>query len=170
MALAHFIMLVHELLNEDPDMVPKEAPLIVLDSKSAMCMANNVKDTIYIRHIARRMHFLRNGEKCKMHKMDLCEGGLQFSSLTIIYFILGVRSGSLKLLVPIYANCRPPSHQSILCILNFYPFLTKFILLAMCLVCLLSLPFLSMHIADLLSKTIKGASFGTMYGFSFSNS
>ena len=39
MALAHFIMLVHELLNEDPDMVPKEAPLIVLDSKSAMCMA-----------------------------------------------------------------------------------------------------------------------------------
>ena len=32
MALAHFRMLVHELLNEDPDMVPKEAPLIVLDS------------------------------------------------------------------------------------------------------------------------------------------
>ena len=30
MALAHFRMLVHELLNEDPDMVPKEAPLIVL--------------------------------------------------------------------------------------------------------------------------------------------
>ena len=26
-------------------MVPKEAPLIVLDSKSAMCMANNGKDT-----------------------------------------------------------------------------------------------------------------------------
>ena len=35
MALAHFRMLVAELLNEDPDMVPKEAPLIVLDSKSA---------------------------------------------------------------------------------------------------------------------------------------
>ena len=30
--LAHFRMLVAELLNEDPDMVPKEAPLIVLDS------------------------------------------------------------------------------------------------------------------------------------------
>ena len=28
MALAHFRMLVHELLNEDPDIVPKEAPLI----------------------------------------------------------------------------------------------------------------------------------------------
>ena len=31
MALAHFRMLVHELLNEDPYMVPKEDPLIVLD-------------------------------------------------------------------------------------------------------------------------------------------
>ena len=69
MDLAHFIMLVHELLNEDPDMVPKEAPLIVLDSKAAMCMAKNVRDTKHTRHIARRMHFVMNGEKCKMHKI-----------------------------------------------------------------------------------------------------
>ena len=61
MALAHFRMLVHELLNEDPDMVPKEAPLIVLDSKSAMCMAKNGKDTKHTRHISRIMHFVRNG-------------------------------------------------------------------------------------------------------------
>ena len=53
MALAHFRMLVHELLNEDPDMVPKEAPLIVLDIKSAMCMSKNGKDTKHTRHIAR---------------------------------------------------------------------------------------------------------------------
>ena len=77
MALAHFRMLVHELLNEDPDMVPKEAPLIVLDSKYAMCMAKNGRDTKHTRHIARRMHFVRNGENCKMHKIYLCEGGLQ---------------------------------------------------------------------------------------------
>ena len=77
MALAHFRMFIHELLNEDPDMVPKEAPLIVLDSKSAMCIAKNGKDTKHTRHIARRMRFLRNGEKCKMHKIDWCEGGLQ---------------------------------------------------------------------------------------------
>ena len=73
MALSHFRMLIHELLNEDPDMVPEEDPLIVLDSKSAMCMANNGKDTKYTRHVARRMHFVRNGEKCKMHKIDWCE-------------------------------------------------------------------------------------------------
>ena len=60
MVLAHFRMLVHELLNEDPDMVPKETTLIVLDSKSAMCMAENGKDTKHTRHIARRMHLVRN--------------------------------------------------------------------------------------------------------------
>ena len=44
-ALAHFRMLVHESFSEDPDMVPKEAPLIVLGRKSAICMANNGNDT-----------------------------------------------------------------------------------------------------------------------------
>ena len=81
MALAHFRMLVAELLNEDPDMVPKEAPLIVLDRKSSMCMAKNARDTKHTRHIARRMHFVRNGEKCKMHKIEWCEGGLQLAGI-----------------------------------------------------------------------------------------
>ena len=40
-------------------------------------MANNVKDAKHTRHIARRMHSVRNGEKCKMHKIDWCEGGLK---------------------------------------------------------------------------------------------
>ena len=81
MALAHFRMLIHELLNKDPDMVPEEAPLIVLDIKSAMCMAKNGKDTKHTRHITRRMHFVRNGEKCKMHKIDWCERGLQLADI-----------------------------------------------------------------------------------------
>ena len=83
MALAHFRMLVAELLNEDPDMVPKEAPLIVLDIKSAMYMSKNGKDTKHTGHIARIMIFLRNGEKCKMHKIDWCEGGLQLADIGI---------------------------------------------------------------------------------------
>ena len=77
MDFTHFRMLIHELLKKDPNMVPKEAPLIVLDSKYAMCMANNGKDTKHTRHIARIMHLVRNGEKCKMQEIDLCEGGLQ---------------------------------------------------------------------------------------------
>ena len=63
MALAHFRMLIHELLNKDLDIVPEEAPLIVLDSKSSMCMAKNGKDTKHTRQIARMMHFVSNGEK-----------------------------------------------------------------------------------------------------------
>ena len=62
MDLAHFRMLIHELLNEDPDMVPKEAPLILLDSKYAMCMSKNGKDTKHTRHISRRNYLVRNGE------------------------------------------------------------------------------------------------------------
>ena len=70
MALAHLRMLIHELLNKDPYIVPEESPLIFLDSKSAMCMAKNGKDTKHTRHIVRRMHFVRNGEKFKIHKID----------------------------------------------------------------------------------------------------
>ena len=81
MALEHFRMLIHELLNEDPYMVPKEDPLIVLDSKSSMRMAKNGKDTKHTRHISRRMHFVRNGEKCNMQKIDWYEGGLQLADI-----------------------------------------------------------------------------------------
>ena len=48
MALAHFRILFHELLNKDPDIVPEESPLIVLDRKSAMCMDKNGKVTKHI--------------------------------------------------------------------------------------------------------------------------
>ena len=41
-----------------------------------MCMAKNGKDTKYTRHIERITNFASNGENCKMHKIDLCEGGL----------------------------------------------------------------------------------------------
>ena len=58
MALAHFRMLIQEFLNKDPDIVTEEAPLIVLDSKSAIYMAKNGKYTKHTIHIARRMHFV----------------------------------------------------------------------------------------------------------------
>ena len=77
MSLAHFRMLIRELLNKDPEIVPEKDPLIVLDSKSSMRMDKNGKDTKHTRHISRRMHFVRNGEKCKMHKINWCEGGLK---------------------------------------------------------------------------------------------
>ena len=81
MALAYFRMLIHEFFKKDADIVPYEASLIFLDSESDMCMANNGKDTKHIRQIARRTHFVRNGEKFKMHKIDWCEGGLQLADI-----------------------------------------------------------------------------------------
>ena len=69
------------MLNKNPDIVPEEAPLIILDSKSDMCMAKNVKDTKQTRRIARRIRFVSNEEKCKMHKIDWCGGGLQLSDI-----------------------------------------------------------------------------------------
>ena len=63
MDLARFRILFHELLDKDTYIVPEEATLIVLDSNSAMCTTNNVKDTKNTRNIARRMNFVRNAEK-----------------------------------------------------------------------------------------------------------
>ena len=56
-------MLIHELLSKDLYIVPEEATMIVLDSKSAIYMAKNCKDTKHTRHIARIMNLVRNGEK-----------------------------------------------------------------------------------------------------------
>ena len=87
MDIAYFSMLIHELLNKDPDIVPEEYPLNILDSKSTMCMANNGKDTKHTRHITRRIHFVRNGEECRMHKIDWCEGGLQLAYIATKNFV-----------------------------------------------------------------------------------
>ena len=81
MALANLWMLIHEFLNKDPDIVPEEASQIVLDSKSAICMAKNVKDTKHTRKIARIFNLVRNGKNCNIHKIDWYEGGLQFADI-----------------------------------------------------------------------------------------
>ena len=94
----------------------------------------------------------------------------QLSSLTVIYFILGFKSFSPTVLVAISAKGRPPSHQSILCILQFSPFHTKCTLLEMCLVCLVSLPCLAIQTSDLLPNIIRGASYGTISGSLFKKS
>ena len=79
--LAHFVMLNNELMNKDPNGVPDEAPLNILDSKSLMCIANNINDTKNTRYIAIIIHFLLNGEECNMHKTVWCEGGLKLADI-----------------------------------------------------------------------------------------
>ena len=58
MALANFVILNNELMDKDLDVVPKHAPLIILDIELAVCIDKNGKDTKQTRHISRRMHFV----------------------------------------------------------------------------------------------------------------
>ena len=44
-------------------------------------MDKNGNDTKHTRHISSRIHFVRNGEKCKMHKIDWCEGGIKLADI-----------------------------------------------------------------------------------------
>ena len=53
-----------------------------MDSKYSMCMAKNGNENKHTRHIARRIRFVINKEKCNMHKIDCCGGGMQFSDIS----------------------------------------------------------------------------------------
>ena len=81
MDLAHFRILIHEFLRKDPDIVPEEDSKIILDIKSAVCMAKNGKYTKKTRNTSRRVQFVRNVDKRKMHKIEWCEGGLQLENI-----------------------------------------------------------------------------------------
>ena len=79
MSLAHSRMLNNEFLKKNPDVVPEQAPLIILDGKSSICMADNDKDTKHTRHISRRMNFVINDEECNIQNTVWFEGGLQLA-------------------------------------------------------------------------------------------
>ena len=74
-------------MNKDLDIVPEEARLVLLDSKSSVCMAKDGKDTKHTKHIEIIFYFVRNGENCKMHKIDWCEGGLKLADIVTKNFV-----------------------------------------------------------------------------------
>ena len=74
-------MITHELLDKDPYIVIEEAYLIILEIKSDVCAANNGKDTKHTRKISRRVHFVSNGENCKVHNIIWCSGGKKFADI-----------------------------------------------------------------------------------------
>ena len=71
----------NELLNKYSDIFSEEAPPIIFDSKSAVCMANYGKYTNKTRRIAIKVNFARNCENFKMNKIDWCEGGMQLADI-----------------------------------------------------------------------------------------
>ena len=44
-------------------------------------MAKNSKDKNQKRHIARRVNFVGNGEKCKMYKVKWCDEGMKLAEI-----------------------------------------------------------------------------------------
>ena len=98
------------------------------------------------------------------------ELSLSFQDLPWYIWILGFKLFSPTFLVANYFNCRPPSHKSILCMLHFLPFIKKYILLEIWLVCLVYLPFLYIQASDFLSIIIRGDVSGTISWSLFKNS
>ena len=65
MALVYFRMLFHEILKKYPDIVPEESSLIILESKSDVCMSKNGKGINHTRHFVRIVNFCKEWRKVK---------------------------------------------------------------------------------------------------------
>ena len=72
MALARFRVLIHDFFNKDPDIVPQEAPIIILNGKSDFFMAKNGKDINHTSYFPRRVNFVR---------IYWCKGGLKMADI-----------------------------------------------------------------------------------------
>ena len=67
MALPHFRMIDNKFMNKDTYVVPEQAPLIILYSKSSIYMTKNGKDTKHTIHIPKIMNFetINSAKFCK---------------------------------------------------------------------------------------------------------
>ena len=74
-------MINNEWSNKDSYVVPEQSPLIILYSKTDVCMDNNDKDTKHTRKFSRRVHFVINGEDWNINEKMWCEGGLQLADI-----------------------------------------------------------------------------------------
>ena len=79
--IAHFRIIISKLFNNDQDVVPEQEYIIILDIKSAICMANNNKESKHTRHISRRINFIRNGEEFNFLKTVWCKGDLKLADI-----------------------------------------------------------------------------------------
>ena len=61
MNLSNLRILNNELLNKDSNVVPEQAPIIILDRNLDISMDMNGNETKHIRHISRGINLVRNG-------------------------------------------------------------------------------------------------------------
>ena len=77
MDLEYFRMLNIEFLDKDPDVVPEQAPLIILGRKSGICVDNHIKYNKRTINIDRRINLVRNGKEFNLHKKVWYNRGMQ---------------------------------------------------------------------------------------------
>ena len=63
-------MLIDNILNKDPAIVPESAHLIILNRKCTFFIVKNGEDTKHTRNISRRLHFMRNSKNAKCTGLD----------------------------------------------------------------------------------------------------
>ena len=78
---AHYRMTNIGMMNKVPYLVPDHAHPIIMESNSALCMANNGKGKKHTRHISRIINFIINCEDLYMYKTVWCEGCLEISDI-----------------------------------------------------------------------------------------
>ena len=76
MDLSHFRMINNEFLNRYTYVVPEQAPLVILDIKSDVYIANNGMDTKHTRPLSIIVCFVINGDGYNFNKTVWFEGGL----------------------------------------------------------------------------------------------
>ena len=88
MAIAHFRVLINQLFNKDPDRVPQEDPLIILDSKSAVCMNINGKDTNHTSQISIIVNIVSNYENTKFTRFTSVKKVYNWQELQLIMLVI----------------------------------------------------------------------------------
>ena len=81
MAAAHVHMLLYDMkylgtkrYNEKQLALPNPPTIIMVDNESACKMSINDKLTKHTRHISRRYHYVREGYKLGVHRLQWCPG------------------------------------------------------------------------------------------------
>ena len=77
MALVNLRVLINELVIKYLDIFPKTVPIIILYSKSGVCMVKSGKYTEITRHIDRRIRLVRNDDNGKTQRIVWRQRGLQ---------------------------------------------------------------------------------------------
>ena len=89
MAAAHLHMLLYDIkylgtksYNDTQLALPNPPTVLLVDNQAACKMSINDKLTRHTRHISRRFHFVREGQKLKLHNITWCPSDNMLADIT----------------------------------------------------------------------------------------